>query len=240
MLHCGKILLLTLMGNFLFGCINSAPSPVPTPIVTLSPEQKDDSPFTGVPCSAPCWRGLEIGRSNENDVIAVLPTLEFIKQDAIQMYRTSMPGINGTYGPGVNIVAECINSTNTCLDLKVVNNVLTKIVVGLNYEITMDEAIEYLGEPDSIGVAPIGGEYFVCEVHIVWVSSRLDLVSTFKAQENIEAVEKYCDIVYDTGKVLSSMFISEARYLSASELAAIMSPESSNTFLEFTGTIPKQ
>lgn len=210
---------------------------MPTPTVTPLPEQMDKSLFTGAPCAAPCWHGLEVGKSNENDVIATLPSLSFIKQDSIQMHRTSMPGLNGTYGPGVNVVAECINSTNTCLDVEIVNDVLTRIVVGLNYEIAVDKVIEYLGNPDSIGVAPIGGEYFVCEVHIVWIKNGLDLVSTFEAQESVEAVEKYCDVVYETGKVPSSMMILEARYLSDAELGAIMSPASSNTFFEFTGTI---
>lgn len=218
------------------GCSNS--TPIPTPLFTPSVQQMDNSPFTGIPCAAPCWRGFEVGKSNENDVTAILPSLNFIKQDSIQMYRTSMPGINGTYGPGVNVVAECVNSSNTCLDLEIVNDVLTRIVVGLNYEIAVDKVIEYLGNPDSVGVAPIGGEYYVCEVHLVWVDSGLDIVSIFKAQESIELVEKYCDVVYETGKVPSSMLISEARYLSDSELGAIMSPASSNTFFEFTGTIP--
>lgn len=181
---------------------------------------------------------LKLVNRMKKDVIAPLPSLNFIKQDSIQMYRTSMPGINGTYGPGVNVVAECVNSSNTCLDLEIVNDVLTRIVVGLNYEIAVDKVIEYLGNPDSVGVAPIGGEYYVCEVHLVWVDSGLDIVSIFKAQESIELVEKYCDVVYETGKVPSSMLISEARYLSDSELEAIMSPASSNTFFEFTGTIP--
>jgi hypothetical protein len=226
------------MGSFLFGCINYTPTPIPTPIVTLSLEQMDKSPFTGIPCAAPCWRGLEVGKSNEKDVIAILPSLNFIKQDSIQMYRTSMPGINGTYGSGVNVVVECINSSNACLDLNVVNDVLTRIVVGLNYEITVDEAIEYLGNPDSVGVAPIGGEYFICEVYLVWKDNGFALVSTFEAQKSINAVEKYCDVVYETGKVPSSMLIFEARYFSATELNAIMSPDGSNTFFEFTGTIP--
>src|SRR5687768_15252429 len=174
MLHWGRILLITLIEISLFGCISYAPTSIPTPIVTPSSDQIDKSPFTGIPCAAPCWRGLEVGKSNEKDVVTLLPTLNFIKQDSIQMYQTSMPGIKGTYGPGVNVVAECINSSSTCLDLKVVNNVLTRIVIGLNYDITVDKAIEHLGDPDYVGYGILGVR-FVCEVYLVWDNSRLVL-----------------------------------------------------------------
>lgn len=228
-------LIMVLLGVVsIFGCADNT---IPEPSSTPSPEQMDNSPFTGIPCAAPCWRGLEVGKSNENDVITILPSLNFIKQDSIQVYRTSMPGINGTYGPGVNVVAECVNSSNTCLDLEIVSDVLTRIVVGLNYEITIDKAIEYLGNPDYVGYGIIG-ERFVCEVYLIWDGSRLVLASRFEGVQGSDVAEKNCYAVRDTGKVLSSSLISEARYLSDSELGAIMSPASSNTFFEFTGTIP--
>jgi hypothetical protein len=230
------MVLLGVVSIFVFGCANNT---TPEPSFTPLPEQMDKSLFTGIPCAAPCWRGLEVGKSNENDVMAILPSLNFIKQDSMQIYRTSMPGINGTYGPGVNVIAECINSSDTCLDLKVVNDVLTRIVIGLNYEITVEKAIEYLGNPNYVGYGIIG-ERFVCEVYLVWDSGRLVLVSRVEGVEGSDVAEKNCYTVRDTGKVLSSSLISEARYLSEAELDALMTPSSSNTFFEFTGTIPEQ
>jgi hypothetical protein len=194
----------------------------------------DKSPFTGIPCAAPCWHGLEVGKSSESDVIAVLPTLTFINHDSIQMYRTSMPGIDKTYAPGVKIVASCPQSSKECLKLTVVDDILTKIVVGLNYELKPDEAIGYLGNPDYIGVAPIGGEIFICEVYLIWSGSRLVLASTFEANKDPDGIEKYCNVVGDTGKVPSSLLISEARYLSEAELNALLL--GTGKLFEFTGT----
>lgn len=230
-----QIIVISMMGIFVFGCSN--PTPIPAISYTPSIEQMDKSPFTGVPCSAPCWQGLEVGKTHENEVIVLLPTLTFIDQNAIQMFRTSMPNYDFTASAlGVNIIANCIDSDQECLNLKIVDDILTKIVVVFNYKIKADEGIGYLGNPDYIGVAPIGGEYFVCEVYLVWIDNGFALVSTFDAQKSIESVEKYCDAVYETGKIPSSMLLLEARYLSPAELGAIMSPESSNTFFEFTGT----
>lgn len=150
-----------------------------------------------------------------------------------------MPGIDKAYAPGVLIEASCSNSDQKCLTIAVVNNILTKIVVGLNYEIRADEAIRYLGTPDIVAVAPVGGEVFICEVYLIWKSSRVVLASTFRADNDLGGVKKYCDVVRSTGKVPSSLLISEARYLSDAELNALLS-SGTGKFFEFSGTIPKQ
>ncbi len=237
MLHWRHILLM-LMGMSLIGCVNHTPTPV-TPIVTLSPEQMDISPFTGIPCAAPCWNGLEVGKSTEKDALEVVSTLKFINQESVQVYRRpSMPDYYiKDYGPGIEIDANCINSEETCLNLTTANDVIQKIVVRLNYEIRPDKAITYLGIPDVIVVAPMGSEIFVCDVDLVWKNNRFVLTSTFRADTDLEGVKKYCDVVLDTGKVPSSLLISEARYLSDVELNALLAY---GKVFEFTGTIPDQ
>jgi hypothetical protein len=42
------ILLITMIGAFLAGCSQSS----------VSLDQMDISPFTGIPCAAPCWQAL--------------------------------------------------------------------------------------------------------------------------------------------------------------------------------------
>lgn len=172
--------------------------------------------------------------------MAVLPKLTFVDRETIQTFQVSMPDIDGVYGSGVLIEASCANSVQQCLSLGVIDNVLTRIIVGINYDINVSEAIQHLGNPDYVGESPIGGEYYICEVYLVWKDDGLALVSTFEAQKSVEAVKKYCNFVYETGKVPSSMLILEARYLSPAELGAIMSPEGSNTFFEFTGIVPQK
>jgi len=231
-----QISIMGIMGLLLYGCVRTTSAS--TPPYTPSPEQMDMSTFTGTPCAAPCWQGLEVGKSTEKDVFEVVPILSFINQESVRVYqRPSMPDYYGKlYGPGVEIVASCINSEKECVNLTTANDVLQKIVVGLNYEIGPEKAIEYLGAPDVVAVAPVGGEIFICEVYLIWKNSRLVLTSTFRADNDLEGVKKYCDVVRDTAKVPSSLSISEARYLSATELSALLS--GTGKFFEFTEIIP--
>jgi hypothetical protein len=94
-----QLLLVNVIGAFLFGCFNQS----------LSASQMEKSLFVGVPCSAPCWQVLSIGKSNESDVRATLLKLAFIDQDTINFHEMSMPSINpGVYAPGVEITAACV------------------------------------------------------------------------------------------------------------------------------------
>jgi len=230
------ILFMTIIVGFLYGCVNYTPTPMPTPTVTPSPEQMDKSMFTGTPCVAPCWHGLEVGKSNESDVISVLPTLTFIDQKSVQIYRR--PSVPNYYtmvsGPGAEIVANCINSDKECIDLSIANDILQKIIVGLNYEIRPDEAIGFLGKPDYVGYINLSSERVMCEVYLVWKSSRLVLATRF---EDSVGFDKYCVVVREEGKVPASLQISEARFLSEPELNYQLEI-GSGSFFEFTGTIP--
>jgi hypothetical protein len=233
-------LTIIIIGVFLFGCSVSTPTPNPTPMFTPSAEQMDKSPFTGIPCAAPCWHGLEVGKSSEDEVTSVLSTLTFINQDSIQIFRRpSMPDYYAKdFGPGVEIDASCISPRTECLVLTTANDTLQKIILRLNYEIKPDEVLEYIGAPDIVGVAPIGGEVFICEVYMIWKNSRLVLASTFRTDRDLGGVEKYCDIVRDTAKIPSNLLISEVRYLSDAELNSLLL--STNKFFEFSGTIQEK
>lgn len=230
------ILIMAIMGIFLSGCIRNTPTLIPTPTFTLSPEQMDKSLFTGIPCAAPCWHGLEVGKSTEKDATMILPTLAFINQKSIQIFqRPSMPDYYMKLsGPGVEIIANCVNSEKECLEMTTANDVLQRIIVGLNYEIGPDEAIGYLGNPDYVGYDDFSAERVMCEVYLVWSSNRLVLATRF---EDSVGAEKYCYVVRSESKVPASLPILEARFLSNAELDAKLAT-GTGKFFEFTGTIP--
>jgi len=223
-----KILILSTMVILLLGCSKATPSP----------DQLDKSPFTGIPCAAPCWHGLVIGQSNENEVMLTLPTLTFINQDTIRTHRMSMPGLDfSTYAPGVEIIATCISTNKPCLTLDVVDDILTEIEVVLNYEIRLKESIEYLGDPDYVGYRNLGGEQILCEVDIVWSSKQLILSS--EVFEGYDDGEDNCGVVRDTGKTSSSLIVSKVWYRSTSAIETMLSI-GKNEFFEFSGTIPEK
>ena len=81
--HCartGRMLIVIVFLALLTGCSSLLPvtaEPLPTAII-------DKSPFTDVPCSAPCWHGLVIGKSSASEVRSTLSVLPFINQKTIR------------------------------------------------------------------------------------------------------------------------------------------------------------
>jgi hypothetical protein len=224
-----RIIVFGMLGTFLIGCANR--SPVSTPTL----DQIDKSPFTGIPCAAPCWHGLVIGQSNENDVIATLPTLTFINQNTVNIHQMqSLPNLDPSiWNKGVEVTAKCINiDKKKCLTIRVVENKLTDIVTEMNYDISLDQAVIYLGNPDFIGFDRAVGEQMACRVYLVWKEKQLVLAS--KIFEELDAMEKNCYVVRDTGKISSSLLISEARYLSIKAIEVLLS-NSASKFFRFSG-----
>lgn len=218
-----------MVGALLIGCAN--PSPVSTP----SSDQIDLSPFTGIPCAAPCWHGLVIGQSDENDVTSTLPTLTFINQSTVSIHQVqSLPTIDpDIWKKGVEVTAGCTNTAKQCLSIRVVENKLTEIVTVMNYSINLVQAIEYLGSPDHIGFDRAGGEQMACRVYIIWSEKQLVLAS--EIFKGLDAMEKYCYVIRDTSKISSSLLISEARYTSIKAIEALLSSPASK-FFEFSET----
>ena len=222
-----KTLFILMAIPLLFGCADIASTP--------SPEQMDKSPFTGIPCKAPCWQGLQIGQSSEKEVITKLSNLTFIRQDKIQIYRGIMmsgpdPSISGI---GVEFVADCKYPQMQCLEVSIVDDILTEIEILLNYEMQVSEAIEYLGAPDYVGYSMLGVEDIICEVLLIWDEKQLVLAS--QEFTGGKATENYCGMVRDTGTTTSSLAIAKVRYLSPLGIEYILSRGSSE-FFQFTGT----
>ena len=144
-----------------------------------TPEHVDESPFTCIPCAAPCWHGLLIGQSNESDVMSTLPTLTFINQNTINVHQMqSLPSLDPSiWGTGIEITTNCIYAEKQCVTIRVVENTLTEVVTVINYNIRVDEAIKYLGDPDSIGFNRASGEQIACQVQLVWKEKQLVLVA---------------------------------------------------------------
>jgi hypothetical protein len=214
-----KIYIILICAVILTGCTQA--TPLPTAAIG---DPFDRSLFTGNPCAAPCWHGLAVGRSTEKEVVSTLQKLNYINQDTIQISQSAS---------GTEITASCISTVKECLKFNVSNDLLTKIVVGLTYEMRVDEAIEHLGQPHYLGVSSAKGEIVACEVYMIWRNSGLVLASTFATDS--EDAGKYCDVVRSAGKVPSSLLIAEARLISGVELITILTSDSQ--IFSFSGTL---
>ncbi len=220
-----RILLIIIIVAFLAGCSQ----------FTVSFDQMDISPFTGIPCAAPCWQGLVIGKSTESEVMSTLQTLTFINQKTISVHRMSMPDLDQkNFGLGAEITANCIRPGERCLTISVESGVLTGVEVALNYKIRLDEGIKYLGDPDYIFYQWLGAENVSCEIQLIWISRQFVLAAVpFTG----DMVEKYCGVSQENGKTVSSLIISKARYVSMAEIDSLVSPDNSEAF-KYLGTIP--
>ena len=100
-----------------------------------------------------------------------------------------------------------------------VNNIVTEIDIVLNNKINVEEAIKYLGNPDYVGADRAGGELIACRVYSVWSGKQLVIAS--EIFEGVQAEEENCDMVWATGKILSSTVFSEVRYVSLAYIEKI-------------------
>ncbi|MGB8644196.1 MAG: hypothetical protein WCF84_03100, partial [Anaerolineae bacterium] len=125
-----QIMLGLLAVVILTGCTAWGWGATPTP--TLEPSLIDSSILTGIPCVAPCWYGLEIGRSTKSDILAVAQTLSFVDPKSFPeepVYYWDLAKQANTVGTQISL--RCRQpEDSSCVSLVVVNNVLKQIYVS--------------------------------------------------------------------------------------------------------------
>ena len=166
-----------------------------------------------------------------------LSTLTFIDQNTIDAHTLSLPSLDPyVYAQGTEVTANCKYSAKHCVRLRIVDNVLTEIVITIDYEITLQEAIEYLGDPDYIGYQDLGAEEIICEIDLVWVDKQLILASEqFRGNDALSN----CGMVQETHKTTPQLRVFEARYVSDIAMNSVMT-NATGQFYEFTGTVPEK
>src|SRR5258706_10174236 len=112
----------------------------------------DRSFVTSQPCEAPCWYGLRLGDSTLEDIRTTLPELPFV--DKSQIYEQPI----GDFGPNErSFLVHCTYSKEAefCAILETSQNgKLSKIIVIVAYELTLQTTIEDLGVPEFYNVSP--------------------------------------------------------------------------------------
>ena len=139
----------------------------PSPTPTLSPELMDRSWLTGIPCSPPCWYGLEIGKTTPEEAQEKINQLSFIEANVTKWDNISVP----LYCKGQNYYY--------CAELRFDDNILSEIGIFPNYEITLKDVIDEIGPPDSLSIGPLSsGGLFVtdCCVRFYWIDRQLEML----------------------------------------------------------------
>jgi hypothetical protein len=179
-------------------------------------ELQDRSWLTGDPCAPPCWYGLEVDGSREEEVIAVFEALPFVDPTSIETYVIGFSDpLTGDHYTATRIKISVIG--NSTISATVGRGVLKRILFGLNYQITIGEIVDQIGLPDVIRVIPDSNEEF-CDASIYWLDKQL-VVSYKISGPNWR--EEY-KAIYDGSRVERDILISFVAIIDSSWIEAMM------------------
>lgn len=146
-----SLFLIPVFALVVVGCQQSAPNP---------------SPLDDTTCSPPCWENIVPGKSTEQDVLLMLPKVSNIDASSITSYN---PKLVRPEGNPERIYDEIIHALFTSKGRQqnpIGIYVLGDVVSVLSFELRTDdlslsEAIEKLGEPQYVFVAPYRENFIV-------------------------------------------------------------------------------
>jgi len=164
---------LAIMAVALAGCVR----PVSPTSPTVDPALTDRSILTGDPCKAPCWYGLVVGTSTEQEMLETVALLPFLNPSGTTSqrgasYRDRLLG--KTYS-GTRYYLECAApGWASCAAPLLVDGVLKEVIIRPNYDITFSDAVSQLGDPEFVRFIYAGYER-ECELVLQWNSKGIML-----------------------------------------------------------------
>jgi hypothetical protein len=154
----GKLFFLILGYVFLIAACKATPTPE-SPLA-------DRSFITDQPCAAPCWYGLEIGKSTEEDIYKVIKQLPFVDQTDIREFQTNYGDITDLKNIGFRCVYK--PEAGFCGGLTVYKGKLAGIGTTIDYKLTIGQVANKLGRPSHIKRFTVGVEILRCDTTIYW------------------------------------------------------------------------
>jgi hypothetical protein len=107
----------------------------------------DRSFITDMPCVAPCWYGLELGKSNKADVAETLKELPFIDKASIHEYGTRW--LEDDYAK--EFYFGCVHPRKeSCGSALISNDKLMSLWLSVGYSLSIEMVVDKLGEPDYL------------------------------------------------------------------------------------------
>ena len=203
----------------LVGCVSPAP-----PTVTLEPSLMDQSILTDTPCAAPCWYGLELGKSTKADALATAHTLSFIDPKEFPEkpeYYMYWDGSKNVQTPGTFVHLRCRQPDQTCASLLFVNDLLKEILIAPNYDLTFGEVVAHLGAPDYIQFSPISVSSPLCSVGLTWKQRGIK-VGSGEANNN----QVRCNTVHKDPRVDRNLPVQQIMYALPENIALAAVPDS--------------
>jgi hypothetical protein len=170
---------------------------VSTGTKSANPQMSDISWLTDKPCKAPCWHGLEIGRTSKSEALVVINSLTFIDSKSLKEQVVGWYDLNtNNLSSAVMITFHCKDSGEVCGYLTFFEDKLQSIVLELNFGITLSEVVNMLGNPDFSRAVPVTPEIVDCDFSAIW--SERQMIVTYYQRPGI-FVTNFCDIYSENG-----------------------------------------
>ncbi len=190
--------------------LTSCQSPVQTPTPTLEASLMDRSLLTDKPCSAPCWYGLELGKSTKAEVLATLQTLSFADPKTIDETARGYWDYAANEDKAATLITIDCRRPNrpypVCAGLTVYNDILVDISLSPNFALTLKEVVDHLGPPDYVG-APILMNLTTCQLMFMWVKKQI-------LMEQSEPIGKtLCEAVRAGQRLDPNLTVDEIEYM---------------------------
>ena len=151
------------MATISFFYFRDAPAPEKVDLATLDPNLYDQSWLTNDSCEVACWHGLKPGVTSKEDTLLAVNELPFIDSNKTE-----------DFGRIVNFLCEVPENTG-CVRMTYDNGDLEYLYVFPNYPITMEQAVEKLGDPDGYWAGPTDPSARGCSLGLVWNKKQLIL-----------------------------------------------------------------
>jgi hypothetical protein len=125
----------------------------------------DKSFLTDEPCPPPCWYGLKVGESSEEEVREAVSSLQFIRSSSIREWGAVW--INDKSAE--EIIWSCYQIDKTlCGGALVSNDRLKRIWFIVGYSMNLSEVVSKLGHPAYVDYGFVGVEVLGCEITMYW------------------------------------------------------------------------
>jgi len=176
----------------------------------LARQNIDKSLLDEETCNPPCWHGLVIDKSTKEDVLSTLNKLPFVEHNAYREHTVTWVNM-----PAIEIQFICASDhTTVCGGAMITNNILRYLWTRLEYEFTLKDATNRLGEP----------EYIVSE----WpsISGKCSLEAVWNIHGMAAAIyddSRYneCESISDGNKISPSLIIESVSYFTPEDYGPI-------------------
>jgi len=216
LIYLSMFIVMTIISFFYF---RDSPAPDKVDLTTLDPNLYDQSWLTNDSCEVACWHGLKPGVTSKEDSLLAINELPFIASNKTE-----------DFGRIVNYLCK-VPETTGCVRMTYDNGNLEYLYVYPNYPITMEQAVEKLGNPDWYVASPTDPSATGCILSLVWKEKQLEL----KYEEYRSDIpfwrRSLCKQIQDNnGKIPKSLFVSNALYMPLDKLDGI---ENHNAWVGF-------